>query len=75
MQQMADHNNAMTMASMQINMEQQETSALASVGHHGAKNIANAAKGHWQWLHQHQENCHPEDFRKSLNYVNFQKNS
>jgi hypothetical protein len=45
MQQMADENNAMTMASMQINIEQQETSALASVGNNGAKNISDAAKG------------------------------
>jgi hypothetical protein len=45
MQQMADQNNAMTMASMQINMQQQMTSALASVGNNGAKNIADAAKG------------------------------
>ncbi|TKC86949.1 hypothetical protein FAZ69_20220 [Trinickia terrae] len=45
MQQMADQNNAMTLASMQINIEQQETSALASVGNNGAKNIADAAKG------------------------------
>ncbi|GAB7524098.1 hypothetical protein [Paraburkholderia sp. 2C] len=45
MQQMADQNNAMTMASMQINMEQQETSAVASVGNNGTKNIADAAKG------------------------------
>ncbi|CAB3769445.1 hypothetical protein [Paraburkholderia solisilvae] len=45
MQQMADQNNAMTMASMQINMEQQATSAVASVGNNGAKNIADAAKG------------------------------
>jgi len=45
MQQMADQNNAMTMASMQINISQQETSALASVGNSGAKNIADAAKG------------------------------
>ncbi|HEV3104144.1 MAG TPA: hypothetical protein VGZ01_00435 [Trinickia sp.] len=45
MQQMADQNNAMTMASMQINIQQQMTSALASVGNNGAKNIADAAKG------------------------------
>ena len=45
MQAMANQNNAMTMASMQINMQQQETSALASVGNNGAKNIADAAKG------------------------------
>lgn len=45
MQQMANQNNAMTMASMQINMQQQETSALASVGNNGAKNISDAAKG------------------------------
>jgi hypothetical protein len=45
MQAMADQNNQMTMASMQINMQQQETSALASVGNNGAKNIADAAKG------------------------------
>jgi hypothetical protein len=45
MQQMADANNAMTMASMQINIQQQETSALASVGNSGAKNISDAAKG------------------------------
>jgi hypothetical protein len=45
MQQMADENNAMTMASMKINIEQQETSALASVGNNGAKNISDAAKG------------------------------
>jgi hypothetical protein len=45
MQQMANENNAMTMASMQINIEQQETSALASVGNNGAKNISDAAKG------------------------------
>jgi hypothetical protein len=45
MQQMANANNAMTMASMQINMEQQMTSALASVGNNGAKNISDAAKG------------------------------
>ena len=45
MQQMANQNNAMTMASMQINIEQQETSALASVGNNGAKNISDAAKG------------------------------
>ena len=74
MQQMAHHNNAMTMASMKINMHQQTTSALASVGNNGAKNIADAAKGYWQGLHQHQENRHPEDFRKSLNSMNFQKN-
>ena len=46
MQHMANQNNAMTMASMQINMQQQMTSALASVGNHGAKNIADAAKRH-----------------------------
>jgi hypothetical protein len=45
MQAMANQNNAMTMAAMQINMQQQETSALASVGNNGAKNIADAAKG------------------------------
>ncbi|MBN3807412.1 hypothetical protein GXB81_30935 [Paraburkholderia sp. Ac-20336] len=45
MQQMADQNNAMTMASMQINIQQQETSATASVGNNGAKNISDAAKG------------------------------
>jgi hypothetical protein len=45
MQQMADQNNAMTIASMRINISQQETSALASVGNNGAKNIADAAKG------------------------------
>lgn len=45
MQTMANQNNAMTMAAMQINMQQQETSALASVGNNGAKNIADAAKG------------------------------
>ena len=45
MQSMANQNNAMTMAAMQINMQQQETSALASVGNNGAKNIADAAKG------------------------------
>ncbi|WP_241025168.1 hypothetical protein [Burkholderia sp. Ac-20384] len=45
MQQMADQNNAMTMASMMINMQQQTTSALASVGNNGVKNIADAAKG------------------------------
>ena len=45
MQHMANQNNAMTMASMQINMHQQITSALASMGNHGAKNIADAAKG------------------------------
>lgn len=45
MQQMASQNNAMTMASMQINIQQQETSALASVGNNGAKNISDAAKG------------------------------
>lgn len=45
MQSMANQNNAMTMASMQINMEQQMTSALASVGNNGAKNISDAAKG------------------------------
>lgn len=45
MQQMANENNAMTMASMQINMEQQMTSAIASVGNNGAKNVADAAKG------------------------------
>jgi hypothetical protein len=45
MQNMANENNAMTMASMQINMQQQMTAALASVGNNGAKNIADAAKG------------------------------
>jgi hypothetical protein len=45
MQNMANQNNAMTMASMQINMQQQMTAALASVGNNGAKNIADAAKG------------------------------
>jgi hypothetical protein len=45
MQQMASANNAMTMESMKINMQQQMTSALASVGNNGAKNIADAAKG------------------------------
>lgn len=45
MQNMANANNAMTMASMQINMQQQMTSALASVGNNGAKNIGDAAKG------------------------------
>ncbi|MBN3853190.1 MULTISPECIES: hypothetical protein [unclassified Paraburkholderia] len=45
MQAMADQNSAMTMASMKINMQQQETSALASVGNNGAKNISDAAKG------------------------------
>jgi hypothetical protein len=45
MQQMADQNTAMTMQSMKINMQQQMTSALASVGNNGAKNISDAAKG------------------------------
>ncbi|MEQ5842565.1 hypothetical protein BWP39_22945 [Paraburkholderia acidicola] len=45
MQKMANENNAMTMASMQINMQQQMTSAIASVGNNGAKNVADAAKG------------------------------
>jgi hypothetical protein len=45
MQAMADQNNAMTMASMQINLSQQMTSAVASVGNNGGKNIADAAKG------------------------------
>jgi hypothetical protein len=45
MQAMADQNNAMTMASMQINIQQQETSALATVANNGAKNISDAAKG------------------------------
>jgi hypothetical protein len=45
MSQMADQNNAMTMASMEINMKQQETSALSTVGNNGAKNISDAAKG------------------------------
>jgi hypothetical protein len=45
MQQMANENTAMTMASMQINIQQQETSAIASVGNTGAKNISDAAKG------------------------------
>ncbi|MEJ0003117.1 MAG: hypothetical protein WDN30_05255 [Pararobbsia sp.] len=45
MQQMANQNNAQTLAAMQINIQQQETSALASVGNNGAKNISDAAKG------------------------------
>jgi hypothetical protein len=45
MNQMANENNQMTMASMEINMKQQETSALATVGNNGAKNISDAAKG------------------------------
>ncbi|WP_027793964.1 hypothetical protein [Paraburkholderia acidipaludis] len=45
MNQMADQSNAMTMASMEINMKEQETSALATVGNNGAKNISDAAKG------------------------------
>lgn len=45
MQALSDSNNAMTMASMKISAEQQATSALASIGNTGAKNISDAAKG------------------------------
>jgi hypothetical protein len=45
MQQLASENQAFTMQSLMINTKQQETSALASVGNTGAKNISDAAKG------------------------------
>ncbi|KAJ5759832.1 hypothetical protein N7520_006988 [Penicillium odoratum] len=38
-------NDQMTLKSLKNNVRQQETSALASIGSHGARNIKDAAKG------------------------------
>lgn len=43
MQAMADENNKITLASMQINIEQQ----MASIENNAAHNIARAAEGQW----------------------------
>ncbi|WP_434115444.1 hypothetical protein [Paraburkholderia caffeinilytica] len=45
MQASANASNQFTMAAAQINQEQQETSAVASLENTGAKNISDAAKG------------------------------